>query len=174
MAGCVGAGLQRPGGAREEHREPRSWLGGSATPSPACGVVTFPSSSRCSLLPRPSAWRPAAPRCRPCPDAITTSSPTLSASASPTLDATDAAIIAAYDAYWSAVNQANAATSGTGAWNVPALSSDHGQPPARSVAERAHQQEAQGIFVQGTFTAAAPARDLQHGHHGGGFRLCVG
>ena len=36
-------------------------------------------------------------------------------SGSPTPDASDAAVIAAYDAYWSAVNQADAASSGTGA-----------------------------------------------------------
>src|ERR1019366_10259642 len=37
------------------------------------------------------------------PTPRTTSGPSPSVSASPTLDATDAAIIAAYDAYWSAV-----------------------------------------------------------------------
>ena len=90
------------------------------------------------------------------PRPITTSSPTVSASASPTLDATDAAIIAAYDSYWSAVNQANAATSGTGAWNVPALSRAMVNPLLGQWQDELMQQEAQGIFVQGSLTAQRP------------------
>ena len=59
MAGCVGAGLQRPGGAREEHREPRSWLGGSATPSPAAASSRSPAprTALCCDGPRPGGLR---------------------------------------------------------------------------------------------------------------------
>ena len=174
MAGFVGAGLQTPGGAREEHREPRLWLGGSATPSLGAALSGCPSSSRCCLPPRPSASRPAAPRRMPCQRRRTTSSPTPSASASPTLDASDAAVIAAYDAYWSAVNQAAAATSGTGAWNTPALSATMVNPLLQQWQSELMQEEAQGIMVTGTFTPAAPGRRLRHRDHGHGLRLRLG
>ncbi|MGA9112673.1 MAG: hypothetical protein WB802_02585 [Candidatus Dormiibacterota bacterium] len=91
------------------------------------------------------------------PTPRTTSSPSPSVSASPTLDATDAAIIAAYDAYWSAVNQAAAATSGTGAWNTPALSATMVNPLLQQWQSELMQEEAQGIMVTGTFTPQHPA-----------------
>ena len=102
------------------------------------------------------------------PTPRTTSSPSPSVSASPTLDATDAAIIAAYDAYWSAVNQAAAATSGTGAWNTPALSATMVNPLLQQWQSELMQEEAQGIMVTGTFTPAAPGRRLRHRDHGHG------
>ena len=86
---------------------------------------------------------------RALPTSRTTSSPTPSASASPTPDASDAAVLAAYQAYWSAVNQANAATSGPGAWNVPALSATMVNPLLQQWQSELIQEDAQGILVAG-------------------------
>jgi hypothetical protein len=90
------------------------------------------------------------------PTPRTTSSPSPSVSASPTLDATDAAIIAAYDAYIAAVNQADAATSGTGAWNTPALSAAIVNPLLQQWQSELMQAEAQGIMVEGTIASQHP------------------
>ena len=90
------------------------------------------------------------------PTSRSTNSPSPSASVSPTPDASDAAVIAAYDAYWSAVNQADAASSGTGAWNTPALSATMVNPLLQQWQNELMQEEAQGIMVTGTFTAEHP------------------
>jgi len=93
---------------------------------------------------------------RTLPTSRPTSSPTPSVTASPTPDVSDAAVIAAYDAYWSAVNQADAASSGTGAWNTPALSVTMVNPLLQQWQNELMQEEAQGIMVTGTFTAEHP------------------
>ena len=90
------------------------------------------------------------------PTSRPTSSPSPSLSASPTSDASDAAVLAAYQAYISAINQADAATTGTGAWNVPAFSAAMVDPLLQQWQSELIQEEAQGILVTGTFTAQHP------------------
>ena len=90
------------------------------------------------------------------PTSRLTSTPTPSASASPTPDASAAAVIAAYDAYFAALNQAIAATSSPGAWNLPALSATMVNPLLQQWQSEFIQQEAQGIIGKGTFTPEHP------------------
>jgi hypothetical protein len=85
-----------------------------------------------------------------------TSSPTPSTSASPTPDVSDAAVLAAYQAYIAAVNQANAASSGPGAWNVPALSATMVNPLLQQWQSQLIQEDTQEIYVTGTFAAQHP------------------
>ena len=85
-----------------------------------------------------------------------TSTPTPSASASPTPDASDAAVLAAYQAYVSAINQAYAATSSPGAWNLPVLSATMVNPMLQGWQNLLTQDYAQGIVVEGTFTPEHP------------------
>lgn len=82
--------------------------------------------------------------------------PTASVSASPTPDVSDAAVIAAYDASFAALNQAIAATSSPGAWNLPALSATMVNPLLQQWQSEFIQQEAQGIIGKGTFTPEHP------------------
>ena len=93
---------------------------------------------------------------RTLPTSRPTSSPTPSVSASPTPDVSDAAVIAAYDAYFAALNQAIAATSSPGAWNLPALSATMVNPLLQQWQSEFIQQEAQGIIGKGTFTPEHP------------------
>ena len=86
-----------------------------------------------------------------------TSTPTPSASASPTPDASHAAVLAAYDAYIAALNQADAATSSPGAWNLPVLAATMVNPLLQEFQAKLMQSEAQGIEVEGAFTPQHPS-----------------
>jgi hypothetical protein len=107
----------------------------------------------------------AAAACGSTPRSSPTATPTVTDSASATASAVPspspsgdqtAAIIAAYQAYIAAVNQANAATSSPGAWNLPALSATMVNPLLQEWQSQLIQEDAQGIFVKGTFTPEHP------------------
>ena len=85
-----------------------------------------------------------------------TSIPTPSASASPTPDASDAAVLAAYQAYFAALDQAIVATSSPGAWNLPALTATMVNPELQHWQSQLLQFDAQGIVVEGTLTPQHP------------------
>ena len=93
---------------------------------------------------------------RATPKQTPTPTPTAAPTASPTPDASDAAVLTAYQAYLSAINQADAATTGTGAWNVPALSATMVNPLLQQWQSELIQEEAHGIVVTGTFAAQHP------------------
>ena len=82
--------------------------------------------------------------------------PTASVSASPTPDASDAAVLAAYQAYISALNQAFAASSSPGAWNLPAVSATMVNPLLQEWQSKMIQQDTEGIIVEGTFAPEHP------------------
>ena len=93
---------------------------------------------------------------RATPKQTPTSTPSATPTASPTPDASDAAVLAAYQAYFAAVDQANAATSSPGAWNLPALSATMVNPLLQQWQSEFIQFDAQGIIVQGTLTPQHP------------------
>jgi len=82
--------------------------------------------------------------------------PTASVSASPTPDASAAAVLAAYQAYISALNQAFAASSSPGAWNLPAVSATMVNPLLQEWQSKMIQQDTEGIIVEGTFAPEHP------------------
>lgn len=93
---------------------------------------------------------------RATPKQTPTPTPTGAPATSPTPDASDAAVLAAYQAYIAAVNQANAASSGPGSWNVPALSATMVNPLLQEWQSQLIQEDGQGITVTGTFTPEHP------------------
>jgi hypothetical protein len=107
----------------------------------------------------------AAAACGSTPRSSPTATPTVTDSASATASAVPspspsgdqtAAIIAAYQGYIAAVNNADAATSGVGAWNTPALSTAMVNPLLQQWQSELMQEEAQGIMVEGTIAAQHP------------------
>jgi hypothetical protein len=90
------------------------------------------------------------------PKKTPTPTPIRTAASSSTPDASDAAVLAAYQSYIAAVNQAAAASSGTGAWNVPALAATTVNPELQYWTNELMQLEAQDIMVQGTLTPEHP------------------
>jgi len=112
----------------------------TAWPLIAMAAVTAACGSSARALPTPRPTAHASP----------------SARASPAPDASDAAVLAAYQAYFAAVDQANEATSGPGAWNLPALSATTVNPLLQQWQSEFIQFDAQGIIVQGTLTPQHP------------------
>jgi len=93
---------------------------------------------------------------RATPKQTPTPTPSATPTASPTPDASDAAVLAAYQAYITAVNQADAASSSPGAWNMPALAATIINPLLQQWQSQFIQQESQGIVVEGTNTPEHP------------------
>jgi len=90
------------------------------------------------------------------PTKTPTPTPVTSGTPSATPDASDVSVLAAYQAYIAAIDQADAATSGPGAWNLPVLSATMINPLLQAWQNEFLQYEAQDIVVEGALTAQHP------------------